>query len=326
MGWKILLSGRGWESQRNRILIKDEKHVMDEADYIGINKQEEYHICLVCSQTNNKPKYPLIFWEIVSLLFHSFSALDIACTFKVNQLEKKKTNIILGNIITNSDLLEHLTDIKYILYQFEQLSDIEGWYGKFPLFRSIIHNASEIWDYSVNNIKFLQNKNMRAKLLPLGYNKNLENIINNVGKDIDILFYGSTNERRLQILHELEIRGLRVKLLSEIYGRERDQYIARAKIVLNIHYFDMAIFESARIHYLLNNKVFVITEQSVDNPYPKVDLVNVPYEQLVDECIKRLADWENTRKLAELNYEQFKKYYPMTGFLRGIIPDTEVKR
>jgi len=278
----------------------------------------EYHICLASSPDNNKPEYPLIFWEIITLLIHSFAAIGRVCTFKVNQLEKEKINIIIGNIITKHDLPELLAGTNYIIYQFEQLSDTEGWYGKFTLFRNIIHNASDIWDYSINNVEFLKTKNIPVKLLPPGYNKNLENIIN-TEKDIDILFYGGINERRLKILRELETRGLRVKLLSGIYGEERGRYIARAKIVLNIHYFDMAIFESARIHYLLNNKVFVVTEQSADNPYPKVDLVSAPYEQLTDKCIECLAHWENSRKLAELNYEQFKNYYPMAGFLEKII-------
>jgi len=279
---------------------------------------DDYHICLTYSQTKNKQKYPLIFWEIITLLWHSFTTLGKACTFKVNQLEKEKTNILIGNVVTNSDLPELLAGIKYIPYQFEQLSDTEGWYHKFPLFRNIIRNASEIWDYSAKNIEFLKAGNIHAKLLPLGYCKNLENIIS-AEKDIDVLFYGGINERRIQILHELEARGLKVKILSETYGQERDQYIARAKIVLNIHYYDMAIFESARIHYLLNNRVFVITEQSVDNPYPKVDMVSVPYENLVNECVKRLSDWEYSQKLAELNYEKFKEYYPMTGFLEKVI-------
>ena len=278
----------------------------------------DYHICLTYSPANNKPKYPLIFGEIITLLWHSFAALGRSCTFKANQVEKEKTNIIIGNMVTNSDLPQLLAGIRYIPYQFEQLSDTEGWYYKFPLLRNIIHNASEVWDYSASNIEFLQTGNIHAKLLPLGYCKNLETIIN-AEKDIDVLFYGGINERRKLILHELEARGLKVNILSEIYGRERDQYIARAKIVLNIHYYDMAIFESARIHYLLNNKVFIVTEQSVDNPYPKADLIDVPYEKLVDECVKRLADWENSQKLAELNYEKFKKYYPMTGFLEKVI-------
>ena len=280
--------------------------------------RDDYHICLMADAINNAPKYPLIFTEIISLLFHSFAALGISCTFKFNRVEKRKTNIIIGNIVTKPDLPELLAEIKYIPYQFEQLSDTEGWYGKYPLFRNIIHKASNVWDYSVINIEFLKTKNIHAGLLPLGYDQNLENIIDSE-KDIDVLFYGSENERRRQILLELENRGLRVKSLSDTYGQERAQYIARSKIVLNIHYFEMAIFESARIHYLLNNKVFVITEQSADNPYPKVDLAVAPYEQLVDECVKRLADWDNSRKLAELNYAQFKKYYPMTRLLEKVI-------
>jgi hypothetical protein len=291
----------------------------DYADLREMNMENnDYHICLVYLPTNAGVKYPLIFMEIITLLFHSFAALGRVCTFKANKLEKEKTNIIIGNVMTNPDLPEFLAGNKYILYQLEQLSDTEGWYSRFSLFRNILQNSSEIWDYSVNNIEFLKARNINARLLPLGYNKNLENIIN-AEKDIDVFFYGSIKERRLQILRKLDARGLNVKSLSNIYGRERDQYIARAKIVLNIHYFDTAVFESARIHYLLNNKIFVVTEQSVDNPYEKVDLVCVPYEQLADECVKRLADWGNSQKLAELNYEQFKKHYPMVRFLKNIV-------
>jgi len=279
----------------------------------------DYHICLTYSPASNIPQYPLIFWEIITLLFHSFTALGRACTFKVNQLEKEKTNIVIGNTITNPNLPELLAGIKYILYQLEPLSGAGGSYFKSAILRNIIQNASDVWDYSGNNVEFLKAENVNSKLLIPGYDKNLENIINAKNKDIDVLFYGGLDGRRLQILQELESRGVKVKILSDTYGQERDQYIARSKIVINIHCFGMEIFESARIHYLLNNKVFVLTEQSSDNPYTKVDMVCVSYEHLVDECVRRLADWENSQKLAELNHEQFKKYYPMTELLEKVI-------
>ncbi|MDR1113818.1 MAG: hypothetical protein LBL50_01855, partial [Candidatus Margulisbacteria bacterium] len=66
-------------------------------------------------------------------------------------------------------------------------------------------------------------------------------------------------------------------------------------------------------------KVFVISEQSVDNPYPRVDLVSAPYEQIVDTCLQYLADYSRAQKIAELNYQQFKENYAMTKLLAKVI-------
>lgn len=273
-----------------------------------------YHICIIHPKENFF--YGLIFKEITLLLLHSLNDLGITCTLKINQINKNSINLFLGTIHLNYDNIPR--DIKYIPYQLEQLSTDEGWYKELFGMHNFLQNAEQIWDYSLTNIDFLQSKNIQAKYLPIGYHSALE-IIPTAEKNIDILFYGSINERRTKILDKLIAKGLKVTTLSSLLGKQRDEYIARAKIVLNIHYYDMKIFESPRITYLLNNKVFVITENSTDNPYPKIDLVSVPYEQLVEECIKRLADWENSQKIAELNYRQFKENYPMVEFLKKVI-------
>jgi len=275
---------------------------------------KNYHISIIHPET--RPDLALIFKEIALLLLHCFKDIGINCTLKINQIDKTRINIFLGAVNINYASIPR--NIEYIPYQMEQLSAYEGWYKKMPGMHDFLQKAAEIWDYSTANIDFLRSKNIPAKYLPLGYHPALE-ILPHAEKDIDVLFCGSYSDRRNKIIEELKNRGISAVYSNGDFGTKRDQLFARAKIVLNIHFFNMAIFESARIHYLLNNKIFVITENSIDNPYPNVDLVSVPYEQLVDECVKRLADWENSQKLAELNYEQFKKYYPMVEFLRKVV-------
>lgn len=276
-----------------------------------------YHICLAHPQEN--PQFGLVFQDIALLLANSFHDLGLNCTLKINQPDENRINIILGTLSRNSISISAGT--KYIPYQLEQLAEQQSAYQQ-PGMAEFLQNAAEVWDYAPDNIAFLRSKNIRAKHLPIGYHSALENCPPPQQKDIDILFYGQLNERRIKILKTLIDRGLKIKILDYAdfaFGKRRAEYIARAKIILNIHYYDMKIFESARITYLFNNKALAVSEQSVDNPYPQVDLISAPYENLVEECIKHLADWENSRKIAELNYQQFKENYPMVKFLQGVI-------
>jgi hypothetical protein len=53
----------------------------------------------------------------------------------------------------------------------------------------------------------------------------------------------------------------------DVWGPARDELIARAKVVLNLHYYEAAIFEQVRVSYLLNNEALVISESSEFVPY-----------------------------------------------------------
>ncbi|MHC4843687.1 MAG: hypothetical protein ACYTEE_07795, partial [Planctomycetota bacterium] len=85
--------------------------------------------------------------------------------------------------------------------------------------------------------------------------------------------------------------GLKVEALFGVYGVERDHYISRAKIVLNIHFYETKVFEIVRVSYLLANKKFVISEpgndQELESPF-RDGLVFLPYNGLVEECVKYL--------------------------------------
>ena len=39
------------------------------------------------------------------------------------------------------------------------------------------------------------------------------------------------------------------------YGEVRDRWIARSRVVLNIHFYDIKVAEQVRLSYLLNNGV-----------------------------------------------------------------------
>jgi hypothetical protein len=127
-----------------------------------------------------------------------------------------------------------------------------------------------------------------------------------VEQDIDVLFFGCVNPRRAKVLNELIDRGVKVAHSSDLYGAERDEAIARAKIVLNVHHYAAKIFEAARVSYLLANRCFVVTEEAEHMPWSGA-YVAVPYDRLVETCITYLAKHVERKRIAELGFDTFSR-------------------
>jgi hypothetical protein len=122
-------------------------------------------------------------------------------------------------------------------------------------------------------------------------------------KDIDVLFFGSTNDRRMNILKEFR----NAHVMFGFYGPVRDDAVARAKIVLNVHYYESKIFEAARVSYLLANRAFVITERSEHMPWHG-GYVAVDYDQLVGACLDYLEVRNERERIAKLGFEIFSRH------------------
>ncbi len=105
-----------------------------------------------------------------------------------------------------------------------------------------------------------------VKHVPNGYVPELEVFAQKpeADKDIDVLFVGGSFPRRVKILDECRKLGLRVTHLTNCYGAARDNFHAHAKVVLNLHAYAAAIFETARVSYLLANGCCVVSENGTD--------------------------------------------------------------
>lgn len=235
---------------------------------------------------------------------HSLGLLEIAETIHYGLINIGFDSILTDNLtITNrrqiiiGGHLIHLIpnviiDPKAIVYNFEQIDSDSLWVNDtyIDLLKSHI-----VWDYSKRNIELLKNFNIHnTTYVPLGYVKQLSRIILEEEQDIDILFYGSLNPRREHILNQLKSCGLKVKNLFGIYGSERDNYIAKSKIVLNIHYYETKIFEIARISYLLSNGICVVSESGSspeeENFKDSNALILCEYDLITQRCIELLND------------------------------------
>jgi SAM-dependent methyltransferase len=88
-------------------------------------------------------------------------------------------------------------------------------------------------------------------------------------RPIDILFFGSLNARREQLIQQVESSGRNVTMLGgPLYGPERDELIKQAKAVLNCHFYESARFEQARAFQCLSLGTPVISERTVSTQAP----------------------------------------------------------
>ena len=257
-----------------------------------------------------------VFKELIFLLRSSLQSLGADCIIKANELSEDRVNIVIGyHLLKHGDYLKKQ---KYIPYQLEQLSTKEGWYSENV--RQLLEGAEAIWDYSLQNIQFLQDLGIEARYLPIGYHEDLEIIKHEKEKDIDVLFYGSLNQRRTAIIEKLQcIPGVNMATIYGAFGQERDNCIARAKIVLNMHFYKTAIMESPRISFLLNNACFVVTEESIDDPYCELGIATARYEELVETCRHFLSRPREIELERWRIYNKFKSEFRMQDFIKEVL-------
>jgi GT2 family glycosyltransferase len=259
------------------------------------------------------------FDELADLLVHSLRSLGHVAKSQRNLADPSATNIILGyNLLLNP---RDLLSVPHVIYQLEQLSTSEGWFR--PDLFEILRTADQVWDYAPENIAFLAERGLtRTKLLPIGYHDTMRRIGRQV-QDIDVLFYGCLNDRRRSILEEIG-QFANVKCLVSVYGKERDAYIARSKIILNLHYYEAQIMEQVRISYLLNNHAFVISESSPNDVY-EGSIVTASTKDIV-ATVRHYLDHPQERYLkAKEGFQAFKNR-PMIDYLQQVIDPPQPRR
>ncbi len=202
-------------------------------------------------------------------------------------------NLVFATHLLHENKL-HSTDI---VYQAEQMK------VALPTYHDIL-STHEVWDYASENVAALTSIGVNAKHVPIAYMPVMTKpwIVNSeLEQDIDVLFYGSTNQRRLKIIHDLEDAGLTVRKLFGEYGHERDVMIARSKVILNVHFFERGIFEIFRCSHLFANKKCVVSEDSADSVRQSCGdsgATFCKYNQMVDYCRDLVKD-----KLRRVNQE-----------------------
>jgi len=265
----------------------------------------KFQICLI------KPDnyiHSYAFLELAELIYFSLKEIGFEAALKFNEIEPSAKNIIIGSHLLDPCLISDIPASTIILNTEQIYKDAIDWN------KNIFSWASsfEVWDYSVRNIeKFNELGVKKAKHFKIGFQKELARLDNSKNKDIDILFYGSINQRRQDILESLAGAGLKIKTLFGVYGKERDEWIERSKIVLNLHFYNSQIFEIVRVFYLLTNSVAVVGEvngaTSID-PVCLSGIYSAKYDDLGSKCIELIRDDSLRNRIQENALNSISRY------------------
>lgn len=299
------------------------------------------------------------FLEIAQTLHEALIELGHDSRIVTSSFQCRGRTIVLGSNLLEMSGIEHLDlPINMIIYNMEQLSVESPWKTDFylNLFKSKFGDSIltsggsrklEFWDYCNSNIDVI--KKLRAETqaderikiihMPIGYMPCLTQIENKSAEqqDIDVLHYGSMNPRRQFILEQLKEKVINGKRLNVVhvfncYGQDRDNLIARSKIVLNMHYYESKTFEIARCSYLMANKKCIVSEtgndEELEAPFRRVPFFSdeelypviafADYSGLVDRVCDLLADTNARESIAQTGFETFSTMR-QTDYLKEVL-------
>lgn len=185
----------------------------------------------------------------------------------------------------------------------------------------ILKGAKAVWDYSKYNIELLNEKNIKASYVPLGYNESLSPLdlifdqytYDDEERTTDVLFlcYCDAYPRRL-MMRDLCKRKFKCSIFSDLDIEGMKREIRRAKICINVHVEKRFILEIVRLNILLSNQTCVISERSlepdIDTLYSQIGVKFVDYDDMIPEIERLLTNFEERKRLAISSFQNYRKY------------------
>ena len=258
------------------------------------------------------------FAEVAESIHYGLQSLGHDSVLTTEGALPGRRHIVLGsNLLVNYDM-PLASDA--ILYNLEQVYVGSPWLV--PELVALFRRYT-LWDYSPRNVGVLDSLGIPvAHVVPIGYAPELTRIERAPEGDIDVLFFGSINPRRKAVLDQMREAGLKVRSVFGVYGQERDALIGRAKLLLNVHYYDAKVLEMVRISYLLANRCAVLSEHSSDRSEDAAIAEGVAfaaYDNLVQRARELVKAPAERRRLAQRGFELIRAR-PIVEYLRAALP------
>ena len=255
------------------------------------------------------------FDPVVSVLMTTLHSKVPRVQTLVNKFNPEGLNIVVGaHLLQDPKML--LDEPNTIVYNFEQFDTKSDWFSSDYV--SLL-KSKPYWDYSTANIAAMKKvyPEAQATHVPFAYAPVLDysyvrrDVFRVKRKDIDVLFFGSMNDRRAKVISQLTSMGLNVQAVFGVYGPELSVLIHRSKLVLNMHYYDSSVFEAVRVIPLLASRVAVVSEKSVDDDdYKYLDqtsgILVTDYDKLAFVCKQLVENADDRECLSDTGYANVK--------------------
>ena len=211
--------------------------------------------------------HPSVFIDTIASVQNLLERCGFTCITSTNNFYPELMNIIWGAGTHFShdykDLLKFISPKNSVIFNMEQIESVSTLitedYIKFL-------KQFLVFDYNQHNLKALNKRGIfRAVEFPLipspkfkiDYDTNPL-----FSYKYDLAFYGTLNNRRINTLRSIENTGLKIKYIHGSYGQDLSRALIDCLAVINIHYYESAIFEAARCLRPLAMGIPVISEFS----------------------------------------------------------------
>jgi len=206
---------------------------------------------------------------------HSLGLLDAALYFKYqfqrlgarvevskNRLMRDAVNLVFGAHLGFDKAIAR--DYSCVIVNLEQIGS-RG--AQLPAAYLDLLKQSAVVDYDEANRGVYCAQTDDAPLIRFGYAPYLPRAVCSAAdlarRPIDLLFFGSVNPRRQAVFDRIQSTGRCISVLNTpVYGPERDEIVAQAKAVLNVHHYDSARFEQVRAFQVLSLGTPLVSERT----------------------------------------------------------------
>lgn len=221
---------------------------------------------------------------------------------QVNGFLYDGANIVVGTHLLEADLAATLPASTVIYntepvgYRPHDLAALRPFAARFP-----------VWDYSARNVEAILRAvpQARVRVVEPGYLPEFTRVRHQADKDIDVLFFGQPSQRRRAVLDALAAAGLAVCQLAETYNLDLDPWLARAKLVLALHFEPGTPFALGRIIRSLSNRCAVVVEHEPGDDIPAdlaPGLALARRDAIVEACRRLAGDATAREDLAARGY------------------------
>lgn len=151
----------------------------------------------------------------------------------------------------------------YVAFQMEQTVS-SRWLTK--RYNELLEHAFAVFDYSQVNLGYFTNHGLSYRqmyFMPVGYLGNYSQAAL-PEQEYDVLFYGdATCPRRQRFIACIE-QKYRVKVIGDLFGEALYAELRKARVIINIHYYEGALLETTRLYECLSLDCLIVSESSVD--------------------------------------------------------------
>ena len=192
-------------------------------------------------------------------LRYQFRRFGADVSIAKNRLRHGAVNFVFGAHLGFEPALRQRHACVFV--NLEQLGD--GGAQVSPAYLDLLHHSAVV-DYDADNLAAYADDAVSVPVVPVLHAPYLAPaaLLPLHERPIDLLFVGSVNARRTALIERIERAGVQVTMFdSALYGDERDAYIAQAKAVLNLHFYESSRFEQVRVSHCLSLGTPVISER-----------------------------------------------------------------